>query len=223
MGEFDTLISSIRSEWNKAEKAIKQAEFIDGEVVNPAIFELRYAGRRLIEALDCKESDPQQSIALLRDSLFDCHRARHDAIDAGTAKMVGDLDAAIEFLGADIVMANFTDFSEYFGLLTEVRSLISESREDRQARDKIYAVIEIERFDRLVQLCGHFRACEPMIINAAEKRQAEREEIQQALESAQDDRDAAQNDRDKAVFHTKLGYGLAVAFFLLSAALAFFA
>lgn len=167
--DFDELVKSVASEWNKAEKAIKHAENVDGEVVNPAIFELRYSGRRLVEALAVKDDDPTKAIALLRDAKFDCHRARHDAIDAATSKMAGDLNAAVEYLPASIVMQDFSEFSEFYGDLLNVREKIAESREDRENRDKIYDSIQATDLDRLVTLYNRFRACEPLMIQTAEK------------------------------------------------------
>jgi len=174
MNTFDELISDIRKEWNKAEKAIKHAESIDGEVTNPSVFELRYAGRRLIEALDCRGQDEARSIALLRDALFDCHRARHDAIDAATSKMAGDLGVATEYLSATVLMQNFPDFSEFYAEMLTVRTLIAESRENRDNRDKIYETIETSKLDRLVDLYGRFRACEPLMLKAMEQEKADR-------------------------------------------------
>lgn len=170
-GDFDHLIKEVSDEWNKAEKAIKHAENVDGEVVNPAIFELRYSGRRLVEALAKRETDAELAVALLRDAKFDCHRARHDAIDAATSKMAGDLNAAVEYLPAKVVMGNFPDFSEFYAHLLEVRGKISESRENRDDRDKIYDSIQATDLDRLVTLYNRFRACEPLMIKTAEQEQ----------------------------------------------------
>ena len=48
---YEARIASICAEWDRAEKYIKLAEQIGGKVVFPAVAELRYAGRRIIEAL----------------------------------------------------------------------------------------------------------------------------------------------------------------------------
>ncbi len=159
---FDQLFLAIGLEWNKAKKAIKLAENIDGEVVIPAIFELRYAGRRLVEAWTSRSSDIDTSLALLKDAKFDCHRARHDAIDAATSKMVGDMNVAVEFLSAGVIIKLFPSFSEFYGSLLEVRERIAISREDRQNRDKIYDTIQNVDLDRLATLYRQFKSCEPL-------------------------------------------------------------
>ena len=45
-------LSIIAHEWNKAEQDIKLAEQIGNKVIIPSISELRYGGRRLIEAIE---------------------------------------------------------------------------------------------------------------------------------------------------------------------------
>jgi len=164
---FFQLVNEMAQEWNKAEKAIKHAENVDGEVVNPAIFELRYAGRRFVEAHAKRISEMDMALSLLRDAKFDCHRARHDAIDAATSKMTGDLSAAVEFLSAKIVTQNFSEFTEFYGDLLSVRERIAESRENRENRDAIYESIQSVDLDRLVTLYNRFRACEPLLIETA--------------------------------------------------------
>ena len=48
---FDKLFRALIEQWNIAERRIKKAEQVRGnEVVSSAIFELRYAGRKLIDA-----------------------------------------------------------------------------------------------------------------------------------------------------------------------------
>lgn len=92
---------AVADAWDKAEHAIKLAEQVNGQVVNPAIYELRYAGRRLIEAdqLEAK-GDLEEAAKRLGDAQMDCMRARHDAVDAATSKITVHLELAIDKLGA---------------------------------------------------------------------------------------------------------------------------
>ena len=75
---YDELLVQIQDEWNIAESDIKQAEQICNGVVIPSIIELRYAGRRIIEALTkIQLGAPEIEISdLLSDARFNCHRAR---------------------------------------------------------------------------------------------------------------------------------------------------
>ena len=50
--KLDTAINEFIRQWNVAERGIKKAEQVRaGEVVATAIFELRYAGRKTVDAL----------------------------------------------------------------------------------------------------------------------------------------------------------------------------
>ncbi|CAN7316452.1 hypothetical protein [Mesorhizobium sp. LjRoot246] len=159
--------AKVRSEWNRAEKAIKLAEQVNKEIVNPAIYELRYGARRVVEAFDL--DDPTAAEKHLQDAYFDCCRARHDAIDAATSKMTAVMDLAVQKLGADVVLQYFPEFTALVHRLGAVCDLIAESREDRKNRDKIYAVIEADDLGELVKIYNKFKASEPLLKAAAAK------------------------------------------------------
>lgn len=167
--EFSQIISEIAVEWNTSEKAVKHAENVDGEVVFPAIQELRYAGRRLVDALEKRESNPGEALALARDAKFFCHRARHDAIDAATQKMAGDLAVAVEYLSAGAIMEKFAPFPQFYKSLLDIRNRIADSREKRDDRDQIYDDIQSVDLDELVRVYDEFRTCEPLIYAAVEQ------------------------------------------------------
>src|SRR5437868_4128965 len=88
---IDRLIKHFIDEWNIAERRIKKAEQVrGGEVVTSAIFEMRYAGRKLVDALHllCGKDWQIDSgchdkiVRFLHDGIEDCVKAKHDAIDA---------------------------------------------------------------------------------------------------------------------------------------------
>ncbi len=160
-------IAAVLDEWNKAENAIKKAEQVNGEVINPAVYELRYAGRRLVEALAEKDNDPDKAIKLLGDAHFDCCRARHDAIDAATAKISSDLDIATNKIGAHNILTYFPEWRDLAQELIQVRELIANSREHRNDRDKIYNVLQNENLDWIVQIHSQFKANEQTMVLAA--------------------------------------------------------
>lgn len=150
--------------WNKAERAIKLAEQVNAKIINPAIYELRYAGRRIVESDEALAAgDLPKALGLLSDAHFDCSRARHDAIDAATSKMVGDIHLAITKLGAPAVMAAFPEVSKLLGDLGETRDLIAVSREQRENRDLVYASIENDELPELVKRYRAFVASEALM------------------------------------------------------------
>ncbi len=170
--DFGALLNSVLVEWNRAEEDIKIAEQVANKVVNPSIKELRYAGRRIVEALVKFQNDAPAAeiVALLQDALFDCHRARHDAIDAGTSKIAIDLEIMISKLGYEVILSVHPTFPGLFQDLQKIRARIITSRRDRENRDKIYSVLEAADFPELVKSYTALRGNEHMMVAMARRR-----------------------------------------------------
>ena len=127
LDDCSALLNSVLAEWNRAEEDIKIAEQVANKVVNPSIKELRYAGRRLVEALvKLQNAAPFEEVeALLNDALFNCHRARHDAVDAGTSKIAIDLDIMTTRLGYEVILPVHPAFPK---LVQDLRVIRTKSR-----------------------------------------------------------------------------------------------
>lgn len=118
--KFRDKLDSIHDEWNRAEEAIKAAEQVNGKVILPAVKELRYAGRRIVEALHLiGAGDDDEAAKRLQDAEFNCYRARHDAIDAATAKIAIDLEAATR-LAYGAVLAGYAEFPDMWQMLESI-------------------------------------------------------------------------------------------------------
>ncbi len=168
------LLKSIQDEWNHAEEDIKTAEMVVQKIVIPAVKELRYAGRRIVDVLMLLTSQPDapdltRIQKLLDDANFNCHKARHDAIDAATAKIAADLSIMAEKLGYDAILPAYPQFPALYVDLNRVRDKITTSRRARDNRDAIYASIEIVDFPALVDSFTRMSTCEPMILALAKK------------------------------------------------------
>lgn len=166
----DTL-SEIQDAWDKAEIDIKLAEQINRKVVLPSINELRYAGRRLVEILHKIETEaPSEQIdGLFNDTLFDCLRARHDAIDSAVSKIILDTDAAEKDLGYESILKAFPDYPKFRNQLIKIQENIAKSREDRNNREQIYNTISTANFPKLVESYQEFRSSEPLMESFASK------------------------------------------------------
>jgi len=166
-------INQLKTEWDKTERYLKTAEQLNGEVIYPSIMELRYSGRRIIDAIHSLSSQ-QESAALemLQDALFDCHRARHDAIDVGVAKIAIDLTAASETLGLEVIIKVFPEFPDLRAAIFTTQQKIAKSREHRGNRDAIYDALENEDFDRITKLYRDFLSKQSVIEELAGERSA---------------------------------------------------
>ncbi|MCX7899848.1 MAG: hypothetical protein N2444_07180 [Methylocystis sp.] len=160
-------LKSICAEWDKAEEDIKLAELVCSDVVNPAIKELRYAGRRIVDAIQCMDSGgtDEDIQGFLNDAKFDCYRARHDAIDVATAKMAKDIEIMVRKIKYDAILKSYPKFPELYGSLNVLRTKIARSRKQRQNREAIYSSIENVDMPELVELFQNLRGCEPMMID----------------------------------------------------------
>lgn len=166
--DLSTLKAEVALAWNKAEGAVKLAEQVNGQVINPAIYELRYAGRKLVEAYELEmNGKAEQAAIILRDAQLDCMRARHDAVDAATSKVLVHLELAVGNLGASRVLSAFPKWSETYKHLVDVRAQIVTSREHRNDRERIYTLIETADLPQIVKLYDEFCAQEPRLIREA--------------------------------------------------------
>lgn len=173
---FEARIASINEEWDKSEKVIKQAEQVCGNVLIPPLMELRYGGRRIVEALHGIYSDADEDSInnLLQDALFDCHRARHDAIDAATSEIARYLVIAEDKIKPSVLLTSFVRYMELKNAVTDVNRKIVSSRMDRNNREATYSTLADIDFDRLLTLYEDFVGSEPVMVKIAAKERLNR-------------------------------------------------
>jgi hypothetical protein len=174
--ERQDFLGLVLTEWNSAEKDIKLAEQVNGEVVIPAINELRYAGRRLIDVIYAYHTDPadrEKANPYYQDAVFFCHRARHDAIDATVAHIISQIDNMMTRLGEDVVVSSFAKLSELRLCLRNTQANIVASRKDRENRGAIYKTISDCDFPNLVNLYDELRISEELMVKVAKSRRIE--------------------------------------------------
>lgn len=173
---YADLLSDIQREWNAAEAAIKLSEQIALDLSIPAISELRYAGRRLIDALDIAHAGgtKERVGAVLEDARFCCHRARHNSIDAGLSKIAIDLDDLTKRLGYAPVAEAYPDFQILYVSFVAAREKVAQSRGDRQNRNAIYETVATVDFPGIATHYTNLLACKPIAMAYARKRTRER-------------------------------------------------
>ncbi|MEO9969242.1 MAG: hypothetical protein ABJG15_05335 [Hyphomonadaceae bacterium] len=156
--------------WDSAEVAIKQAENVCLDVVIPAVAELRYAGRRFIEAqVLASNGDIKGASAKFEDAYFFCCRAQHDAVDAATAKITKDYSICVKGIGASEKAIAFPENNEFRDLLRKVQKLVVSSREDRDKRDQFYEMVRETDFPKILSLYDKFQDCQPGLEELARK------------------------------------------------------
>lgn len=162
--EYGSQLDEISLAWDQAERDIKIAEQIAQRVVFPSIKELRYAGRRLIDLIRaCNENDKQKADRLLADALFDCYRARHDAIDVAVSTVAVEMDTIAKTLGYNPVLLAFPKYRELLKLVQDAQQAIVNSRQRRHDREAIYSAVEGPPLDEIVALYREFKVSEPIM------------------------------------------------------------
>lgn len=165
MNDFQDAVSDLYKDvcehWNAAEKAVKRAEQLVGSAVIPAIFELRYAGRRMIEAQCLLRENTQESndkaLKRLQDASYNCQRAAHDAMDASVATISIHLRDLEKKLSPKKIVKAFPKYPDLLNALDAVQLRIQAARENREERNDIYANLGEEEFELLEVIYREFK------------------------------------------------------------------
>lgn len=165
--ELDRLFKDLIAQWNIAERRIKKAEQVQGnEVVNSAIFELRYAGRKLIDALQLIlhtdwQNDNQiyeQIRRYLADAIEDCVKAKHDSIDAMVDFVTTWFDELEDRISLKKLIEMFPEYLDVTSRIAVIQDKIAHSRQHRTtARDSVYDEIEANDYEDILRLYDKMR------------------------------------------------------------------
>lgn len=172
--ELDAALADFIKQWNIAETRIKKAEQVRAnEVVSSAIFELRYAGRKIVDAVDLclrgniaeQDAARQRVHAFIADATEDCVKAKHDAIDSMMDFVVIWFDQIEKRLSLSKVQQFFPDYLDTTGLIHGIQQRIAESRGNRtERRDAIYDVIDGEEYERVLALFDKMRLSKDRVL-----------------------------------------------------------
>lgn len=170
--DVESQISLAIDFWDQTEGLLKRAEQINGEMVGPAVSELRYAGRKLIDFVreTSTSADPDKRRTHLEDFLQCCVRARHDAVDATFSYIMLYLEELESRVDADLISSQFSEYKLLKRDLKHVRNKISASRSDRDNRNKIYEDIVVFAMDKTIDTFEELRASEASLFEAQVKR-----------------------------------------------------
>ncbi len=148
------ILQRVAAHWDGAEFVIKSAETIRGEVVLPSINELRYAGRRLVDAilvaggksLDQARSTDEQINSFAIEAEQFCVRAQHDAVDASVLYLKNHTKLLADKFGMDEVVSHCPEYIPMCIALDEIADLIADSRRERHLRMETYVDIVKNQF-----------------------------------------------------------------------------
>lgn len=173
----------IADEWDKAEKLIKTAEVTRNEVVIASVNELRYAGRRLVDALraadacradpTCKKSEEDLK-RYVSETLSFCQRALHDAVDAiilHVRTQIGEYETEFGYI---ILVEKFPELIEIKKVLKQAENIVILSREDRMKRGAEYEELATTSIPVLLGHCNGLEANRELLVALAKEKRAAR-------------------------------------------------
>lgn len=187
-------------EWDYTEYLLKQHENILGKASTPAKNELRYAGRRLIDALQVltNENDEDEALNLLAESIYFSHRAQHDIIDAMIAMISEAYRSAEENFYFEAIDKYFPIMAKTIVELSDIKDAVAESRKNRALRSAIYEDLQQNKIASVLRDFKQFKANEGNIkrymLKIDKEKQteiSERNRLMQELEKSNNDRDKA--------------------------------
>ena len=155
---------------------MKLGEHFSERPNNASINELRYAGRRLIDALNDRHAgeDSEMINQKLTDALFNCVCAQHDAIDISLDVMAVDFGLMEKKLGYSAILAAYPKFPEIYAPFAKARSLQAKSRGERRERDKIYDTVTEVDLPELAEMYRDLKACRPIMLEFAARERRHR-------------------------------------------------
>jgi hypothetical protein len=121
---------TLKLEWDAAEAAIKAAESLNRRVIIPAIYELRYAGRMVVDALATSEKSLQSD--LFADAIARCRRARAEAEEAQAMYLIAfgsQLRPRETWIPLD------TEKARFLQIISKIGEALRTSRESSQSRN----------------------------------------------------------------------------------------
>ncbi len=184
--EIVAAINRLIEQWNVAERRIKAAEQeSDGRVVYVAVSELRYAGRKFVDACQLLASasrnaeERKRALRYLSDATEDCVKAKHDAIDAAVDYVISWFKHVEDRLGLPTLVKYFPEYIDTLSMLYPIQRRIAESRANRtDGRDDIYNDIEKDYYQKILKLYEKMRQSHDRIRAEVEKEEAEFEKKQ---------------------------------------------
>ena len=166
-------LNELADEWDKAEAYIKKAEGITENVTAVAIAELRYAGRRMIDAIReyQKSGESDDFITFADEARMFCYRAQHDAIDSCFLYLRKKLRYMQNRFGLELIQRHSSaDYNALWDTIYEADETVSLSRGDRGKRNEVYDKLATEIIDLMVTTNRSLEKNEKLIVDEYNKR-----------------------------------------------------
>ncbi len=182
--EFIDNVATLAGKWNDSEKWVKRGENTNREPIIPAINELRYAGRLIVDAFAShKKGDEDEAKGCIANAEKNLAKARHDVVDAMYSFYAYKAHELLDGIGKAAAHEHFPRYAELFALTKDMGSNIELAREDRSQRESVYSEL-IEKLPNLSELCSEFEVSVDAIAERVKKAEQRAEEAERGEEKA---------------------------------------
>lgn len=175
-------LADIARQWDDVEGRLKEAELLGTNVVIPALEELHYAGRRLVDlihhlctAIEDRTRTPDFINGLLFETEQNIVRARHDIVDAIVSTIHTYITKLANDVGETLLLQCFPKYAEMRGRIDDVTAFIVLSREERRRRPEMYDDVYHKYLPDIIVLFKAIRASQPRIEAQIKKEEQEAE------------------------------------------------
>lgn len=192
------ILLRVASKWDHTEGLVKEAENLTGDAVGATMFELRYAGRKLVDAVReaCSPSGCIETITkYCLEVEENCDRAHHDAIDAIIYYLRQSVKLSEETFGPDLLLENWPNYIHAKAMLDRAGIIVVQSRRDRSYRVDLYEKLRREEIPQILNFIAELTQSENALkLIAARRRQEDETKENEALNRVSE----AENRADEA-------------------------
>ncbi|MER8995568.1 hypothetical protein [Mesorhizobium sp. M0678] len=181
------LLEKVAAKWDATEGLAKSAENIVGDAVGSVMFELRYAGRKLVDAVreSLSENPSMDAIkAHIAEVEQNCHRAHHDAVDSIIWYARSRVTIAEDTFGKDLLFLYWKDYIPTKDKLDQLGKIVAQSREFRGMRFDVYDRMYRDDMPVVLDSLRNFGHSEDALKALAEKSRHEDDERREQHELA---------------------------------------
>ncbi len=139
--------------YHRAESALKRAEQASDSLVIPAVNELRYAGRHIVDALCPKESGKEPKVEL-NEAKTHIERAIYDSVEVSAVYYLGKIRNFQETYSTIPITEHLPEYKDYIRKYYEILDFIG----DNNRRDPSNEYEKLEGYSD--ELCSIWRALE---------------------------------------------------------------
>ena len=154
MSDIDRQLAELAQLWNRVERRCKEIEQFNERVVIACINEMRYAGRRIVDALSAqRQGKPEQEIVVdLQIAKNYLINADHDLTDCAILDIHYYIRRLLQHHDQRKIIKHVPEFKDLYPEIALANSIVAKSRETRDQRITEYERLAVDYLPKLMSL-----------------------------------------------------------------------